>query len=143
MPISNRLFVFNHLKIKIFPVRSIFHESCFGEDNKMWFIGFIKYIERVVFGFFKTTRKPKLGNHKKTKYCLLCGMVFENNIEQIHHYCKLTGEYIGNAHQNCIHVVNKSKNHKCIQCLFHNYSGYDSHLFFEELIVIQNNFVHV
>ena len=59
--------------------------------------------------FFKIFESPKIRNHKNTRTCWLCDIDFENEYKPIHHYCKLSGNYLSNANQNCIDNVNKRK----------------------------------
>ena len=46
----------------------------------------------------------------------------------------MTARYLGAAHQTCIDYVNKVNLHKFIPVLYHNFSKYDCHMFFNELI---------
>ena len=46
----------------------------------------------------------------------------------------MTGKYLGAAHQSCIDYVNKVNLHKFIPVLYHNFSKFDNHMFFNELI---------
>ena len=45
---------------------------------------------------------------------------------QIQHYCKLTADYLGNAHTIYSQSGSKTKN-QFVHVLFHNLRGYDSH----------------
>ena len=46
---------------------------------------------------------------------------------------------MGAAHQSCIDYVNKVNQHKFIHVLYHNFSKYDYHLFFNDLITSKND----
>ena len=57
--------------------------------------------------FFKQNLKPKITiksekSFLKSKICCLCDIEFINTNDKIRHYCKLTGKYLGSAHQSCI-----------------------------------------
>ena len=89
--------------------------------------------------FFKQNLKPKITIKSdkiflKAKFCWLCDINFININEKVRHYCKLTGKYLGASHQSCIDYVNKVNQHKFIPVLYHNFSKYDNHMFFIELI---------
>ena len=142
VPVNHGIFIVNHLK-DITPLRSGYYEPPFGIKNKHDFVKCVQHIESIMSEFFKRDVAPKIWKHKNVQCCWLCDIDFENDYKQIEHYCKLTGKYLGNAHQDCIDIVNKSENIKYIHCLFHNFSGYDSHLFFKELIDIQNELSRV
>ena len=89
--------------------------------------------------FFKQNLKPKITIKSdklflKAKFCWLCDIEFINIIEKVKHYCKMTGNYLGTAHQSCIDYINKVNQHKFIPILYHSFSKYDNHMFFNELI---------
>ncbi|XP_065654802.1 uncharacterized protein LOC136081417 [Hydra vulgaris] len=60
--------------------------------------------------------------------CHICGKDLGKN--KVHDHCHITGKYRGAAHQNC-NLNNKIP--KFFPVLFHNLSGYDSHLFIKKL----------
>ena len=88
-------------------------------------------------------------NHKATKFfekehdeiisekicdkCWLCEKEFDNQA-QIMHFCKLSGKYLGNAHNQCIHIAEKNNRNHIVPIFFHNLEGYDSHIFINKLI---------
>ena len=89
--------------------------------------------------FFKQNLKPKITIKSdklflKAKFCWLCDINFININEKVKHYCKMTARYSGAAHQTCINYVNKINLDKFIPLLYHNFSKYDNHMFFIELI---------
>ena len=89
--------------------------------------------------FFRQNLKPKITIKSeklflKANICWLCDLNFVNINEKVKHYCKMTGRYLGSAHQSCIDYINKVNLHKFIPVLYHNFSKYDSHMFFNELI---------
>ena len=95
----------------------------------------IRKIEKTMSKFFKSKASinvEKMGNKDK---CWLCKEGFGGQA-QIQHYCKLTDNYLGNAHNQCINKAEaKNKNH-FVHVLFHNLEGYDSHIFVNDLINI-------
>ena len=89
--------------------------------------------------FFKQNIKPKITIKSdklflKSNICWLCVRIYTDENGKIKYYCKLTGKYLGAAHQSCIDYVNKVNQHKFIPILYHNFSKYDSHMFFNDLI---------
>ena len=89
--------------------------------------------------FLKQNLKPKISIKSgklflKANICWLCEINFVDINDKVRHYCKLTGKYLGAAHQICIDYVNKANQQKFIPVLHHNFSKYDSHMFFNELI---------
>ena len=89
--------------------------------------------------FLNKILKPKITiksekSFLKVNICWLCDINFVKINEKVRHYCKMTGRYLGAAHQTCIDYVNKVNLHKFIPVLYHNLSKYDIHMFFNELI---------
>ena len=102
----------------------------------------MKDIESKMSKLFKSIINTQPRKIRKQKSCCLCEQNF-NNTPQIQHYCKLTCDYLGNAHVECIKRVEKSGQHKYIHVLYRNFSGYDTHLIFKGLIDAQNKNVAV
>ena len=137
IPCCNGLYVIN--KINDMPIKMDYYKSAFGDNNVKWFLNKINKIEFQMSEFFKQKLKPKITiksekSFLKAKFCWLCDINFVNINEKVKHYCKMTGKYLGAAHQSCIDYINKVNLHKFIPVLYHNYSKYDSHMFFNELI---------
>ena len=66
-------------------------------------------------------------DNKNRNICRFC----EKNIEP--EMCHLTGNYRGPAHNTCsINETQKQSNF--IPFIFHNFSNYDCHMFFKELV---------
>ena len=87
----------------------------------------------------KLNRKPQITNKSKefflkAKICWLCDKDFRNMNHKVRHYCKLSGKYLGAAHQSCIDYVNEADQHKVFPIFYHNFSKYDNHMFFNDLI---------
>ena len=137
IPSCNGFYVIN--KINNLPIEMDYYKSTFGENNVKWFLNKINIIEFQMSEFFKQNLKPKITiksekSFLKAKFCWLCDIDFVNINEKVRHYCKMTGNYLGAAHQSCIDYVNKVNLHKFIPVLYHNFSKYDCHMFFNELI---------
>ena len=132
IPSCNGFYVIN--KINNLPIEMDCYKSSFGENNVIWFLNKINNIEFQMSEFFKQNLKPKITikSNKlflKANLCWLCDIEFINIIDKVRHYCKLTGNYLGAAHQSCIDYVNKVNLHKFIPVLCHNFSKYDNHMF--------------
>ena len=137
IPCCNGFYVIN--KIKNLPIKMDYYKSTFGEKNVKLFLNKVNNIEFQMSEFFKQNLKPKIKIKSdklflKAKFCWLCDINFININEKVRHYCKLTGNYLGVTHQTCIDYVNKVNLHKFLPVLYHNFSEYDNHLFFNELI---------
>ena len=137
LPSCNGYYVIN--KINNLPVEMDYYKSTFGENNVKWFLNKINNIEFQMSEFLKQNLKPKITIKSdklflKAKFCWLCDINFININDKVRHYCKMTARYLGAAHQSCVGYVNKVNSHKFIPVLYHNFSKYDCHMFFNELI---------
>ena len=112
----------------------------FGEDCVEWFINEMLEIEAYMKDYFKNELEINLDTIPKNldqTTCWLCEKEFklkdvkENPIVKDH--CHLLGKFRGLAHNNC--NLNARKAHTSfVPILFHNFSGYDCHLIFENLV---------
>ena len=137
IPCCNGYYIIN--KLTNLPIDSGYYKSPFGLNNVEWFLNRVNNIEFQMSEFFKQNIKPRItmkSNNAflKSKICWLCDNKFVNINDKVVHYCKMTGNYLGTAHQSCIDYVIKASQHKFIPILYHNFSKYDSHMFFSELI---------
>lgn len=67
---------------------------------------------------------------KKAKICWICKGEFLNPWDKVRDHCHFTGKYRGAAHNKC---NLEFRNTKFTPVIFHNLSGYDSHLFVKNL----------
>ena len=137
IPSCNGFYVIN--KINNLPIEMDYYKSSLGGNNVKWFLNKINNVEFQMKEFFKQNLKPKITIKSdklflKAKFCWLCDINFININEKVKHYCKMTARYLGAAHQTCINYVNKVNLDKFIPVLYHNFSKYDNHMFFNELI---------
>ena len=100
---------------------------------------FVEYIEEEVKRLYKTfPRQPmtKLTNllkreHKAAEKCYISLKELNDpRNRKVRDHCHYTGLYWGAAHNNC-NLKYKIPDH--IPIVFHNLSGYDTHLFIKEL----------
>ena len=137
IPCCNGFYVIN--KLNDLAIEMGYYKSPFGQNNIKRFLNKINNIEFQMREFLKQNRKPKITIKSdklffKTHICWLCDEQFRLVNDKIKHYCNLSGNYLGAAHQSCIDYVNKADQHKFIHVLYHNFSKYDNHIFFNDLI---------
>ena len=80
--------------------------------------------ENIIFG-----EKEKERYNEETR-CWICKGEFGENKEKVKDHCHYTGRYRGAAHNEC---NLKYRNPNFTPVIFHNLSGYDSHLFIKNL----------
>ncbi len=117
------------------------YHSYFGEDCVNWFVEKIKKIEKKVGIFFNTTNKPlemnddNINDFENNNTCWLCE---KDAVDKVRDHDHLTGKYRGVACNNC-NLNAKQSLSNFVPVLFHNFSGYDCHMFFRELYEKKEN----
>ena len=97
---------------------------------------FIDTLEKNIKDIYRKCKFPKsviMTMHDKMAYdnstlCRICNE--ELGKDRVHNYCHLSGKFRGAAHEVC---NLKYKIPKFFPVVFHNLSGYDSHLFIKTL----------
>ena len=103
---------------------------------------FVNMLEEDVKSIYKRFGKPKkmlFGAKEREEFdeateCWICHG--ELGLDRIRDHCHLTGKYRGAAHNKCNLQYRRPK---FIPVVFHNLSGYDSHLFIKNLGVTEGN----
>ena len=103
---------------------------------------FVNMLEENVKSIYKRFDKPKkmiFGAKEREEFdgateCWICHG--ELGGDRVRDHCHLTGKYRGAAHNKCNLQYRKPK---FIPVVFHNLSGYDSHLFIKNLGVTEGN----
>ena len=67
---------------------------------------------------------------QQSNSCWICKKLIDNDEEKVRGHCHVTGQFRGAAHWDC--NINFQLTKK-VPVIFHNLSGYDSHLTFNEL----------
>ena len=72
------------------------------------------------------------GEHlfQQSNSCWICKNLIDKDEENVRDHCHVTGKFRGSAHWNCNINLQLTKR---VPIIFHNLSGYDSHLIFNEL----------
>ena len=118
-------------------LKSDYYKSPLGYNNVDWFVDEVIKLENKMAFYFKNTKKDIImtdeneDEYRNNNVCRYC----EENIDcdKVRDHCHLTGKYRGPAHSKCnINVTQDQSNF--IPFIFHNYSNYDSHMFFEKLV---------
>ena len=103
---------------------------------------FVNMLEEDVKSIYKRFGKPKkmiFGTKESEEFdeateCWICHG--ELGLDRVRDHCRLTGIYRGAAHNKCNLQYRRPK---FIPVVFHNLSGYDSHLFIKNLGVTEGN----
>ena len=77
--------------------------------------------------------------YRSNSFCRVCDNEFL--IDKVQDHCHLIGKYRGPARSNCnINIPQKQSNF--IPIVFHNFSNYDSHMFFNKMNYKKNDKVN-
>ena len=116
------------------------YSSYFGEPCVTWFVNEMLTLENIASNYFETNLPLEITpeeeeSFQQSKVCWLC----ENPLGEgeaahtVRDHDHLTGKYRGAAHNKC-NLNCKKKSSSFVPIFFHNFSGYDCHLIFEELL---------
>ena len=106
-----------------------------GIDSVNWFVKQMLKLEKDTKNYFKNDIPLKMKEEEEklfqdSKVCWLCENEEESLVRDHDH---LTGKYRGAACNECNLNANQKRS-SFVPILFHNFSGYDCHLIFEELL---------
>ena len=112
-----------------------YYYSYFGIDCTKWFVNKMITLEKIASKYFKTNLELQITPQEEESFqlaeeCWLCENPLDDTKVRDHDH--LTGKYRGAAHNIC--NINCKKSSSFVPIFFHNFSGYDCHLIFEELL---------
>ena len=127
------------------------YSSYFGESCVTWFVNEMLTLENIASNYFETNLPleitPEEGvasqeSFQQSKVCWLCekplGDAEGASHDKVRDHDHRTGKYRGAAHNKC-NLNCKKKSSSFVPIFFHNFSGYDCHLIFEELLTSAYN----
>ena len=123
-------------------LKSDYYESPLGFDNVNWFVDEVIKLENKMAFYFKNTMKDIImtqedeEDFRNNNICRFC----EKEIlsDKVRDHWHLTSSYRGPAHSKCnINVTQNQSNF--IPFIFHNFSNYDCHMFFKQLVDKKND----
>ena len=102
-----------------------------------WFVNEMIKLEHMVSNYFKTNKplgmSPEEEDFEQTTFYWLCEGDFSS--ENVRDHDHLTGKYRGAAHK-CCNLNCKQKSSSFVPIFFHNFSGYDCDLLFEQVLTL-------
>ena len=119
-----------------------YYESPLGYNDVDWFVKkFIKLENKMVF-YYKNTKKDIImseedeEDYRKNNVCRFC----ERKIlsDKVRDLCHLSGKYRGPSHNVC-NINLKQKDSNFIPFAFHNFSKYDSNMFYKRLVDLKKD----
>ena len=117
------------------------YSSYFGLDCKSWFVNEMLTLEKIASKYFKTNLDLEITPQEEKSFqlaeeCWLCEQPFTEGTQQrkVRDHDHLTGKYRGAAH-NIYNINCKQRSSSIVPIFSHNFSGYDCHLIFQELLI--------
>ena len=110
-----------------------------NEDVAQIFVNMLEEDVKSIYTRFSTPKEMIFGVKEREEFdeateCWICHG--ELGLDRVRDHCHLTGKYRGAAHNKCNLQYRRPK---FIPVVFHNLSGYDSHLFIKNLGVTEGN----
>ena len=110
-----------------------------NEDVAQIFVNMLEEDVKSIYKRFSTPKEMIFGAKEREEFdeateCWICHG--ELGLDRVRDHCHLTGKYRGAAHNKCNLQYRRPK---FIPVVFHNLSGYDSHLFIKNLGVTEGN----
>ena len=114
-----------------------YYYSYFGTDCTKWFVNKMITSEKIANNYFKTNLELQITPEEEESFklaeeCWLCENPLDDTKVRDHDH--LTGKYRGAAHNIC-NINCKQRSSSFVPIFFHNFSGYDCHLIFQELLI--------
>ena len=121
--------------------------SYFGESCVTWFVNEMLTLEIIANSYFETNLELEITPQEEeslqqSKVCWLCEQALrdipladgtEGALHKVRDNDHLTGMYRGAAHNRC-NLNCKETSSSFVPIFFHNFSGYDCHIIFQELL---------
>ena len=133
-PVCNGYQILSNLEHNL---KTEYHKSPLGHENINWFVDEIVKLENQMNFWFKDTKKDIImteedqQDFENNNICRYCEKYIE--LDEVRDHCHLTGIYRGPAHSDCNLKV-KQKDSNFITICLHNFSNYDCHMFFKQLV---------
>ena len=113
------------------------YSSYFGTDCTKWFVKEMLILEQEANKYFKTKLELQITPQEEESFqlaeeCWLCENPLDDTKVRDHDH--LTGKYRRAAHNIC-NINCKQKSSSFVHIFFRNFSGYDCHLIFQELLI--------
>ena len=118
-------------------LKSDYYQSPLGYNNVDWFVDEVIKLENKMAFYFKNTRKDIImtdDDEEEFRNDIVCRFCEKERLsDKVRDHCHLTGDYRVPAHSKCNIYVTQDQS-IFIPFIFHNFSNYDSHMFFKKLV---------
>ena len=96
----------------------------------------VEYCKKMVKRHFNKNLKAtndNLRNFNESSECYICKVKYVEGEKPIMDHCRITGKYMGSAHDACCSKLRMNPDKIRVPVIFHNLRGYDSHLTMQQI----------
>ena len=96
----------------------------------------VEYCKKMVKRHFNKNLKATnddLRNFNESSECYICKVKYVEGEKPIMDHCRITGKYMGSAHDACCSKLRMNPDKIRVPVIFHNLRGYDSHLIMQQI----------
>ena len=96
----------------------------------------VEYCKKMVKRHFNTNLKmtdEDMDDFNRSNKCYICNEKYVEGVKPIKDHCRITGNYLGSAHDACCSKLRMNPDKIRIPVIFHNLRGYDSHLIMQQI----------
>ena len=102
----------------------------------------VEYCKKMVKIHFNKNLKmtdEDMDDFSRSKKCYICNEKYVEGVKPIKDHCRITGNYLGSAHDACCSKLRMNPDKIRVPVIFHNLRGYDSHLIMQQIGKIAKN----
>ena len=96
----------------------------------------VEYCKKMVKRHFNKNLKmtdEDMDDFNRSNKCYICNEKYVEGVKPIKDHCRITGNYLGSAHDACCSKLRMNPDKIRIPVTFHNLRGYDSHLIMQQI----------
>ena len=96
----------------------------------------VEYCKKMVKRHFNKNLKSTnddLRNFNESSECYICKVKYVKGEKPIMDHCRITGKYMGSAHDACCSKLRMNPDKIRVPVIFHNLRGYNSHLIMQQI----------
>ena len=96
----------------------------------------VEYCKKMVKRHFNKNLKATnndLRNFNESSECYICKVKYVEGEKPIMDHCRITGKYMGSAHDACCSKLRMNPDKIRVPVIFHNLRGYNSHLIMQQI----------
>ena len=96
----------------------------------------VEYCKKMVKKHFNKNLKmtdEDMDNFNRSNKCYICNEKYVEGVKPIKDHCRITGNYLGSAHDACCSKLRMNPDKIRVPVIFQNLRGYDSHLIMQQI----------